>query len=379
MAIIFADIFPNINKVYEYIQSLNRTVMLVGNTYYSFCPILDDNSPLLRLNTNRSTPSIPSNLMWNYICICDNHTVSSELTKHEQAIVRAVYKNAYLKFAAAIDNKENTVTEFTKIKSDLKTLETQLLMLKSVKKIEKINPKYIRICGVVIPLRRRPKEPIANLLQEIEKAKDAVQYYERKMSMGFTTTSKQSRNICKINNGLAEVKELIEKMKDSMKVLSNGTFSWDADTPPLYNEIQLGAMNPFEPFTNEGKIAFEPDTVLGTGDTIHKILRFNGSHVNTNYWGRSFIVNDLNAVLVLNCINTNPNAPMLSKEELEKTGKISQIFGMVKVIESKIATELFELEGKSQAFSPNYSLTDWLERLKTELRKRGIDPEISVL
>lgn len=378
MAIIFADIFSDINKVYEHMQSLNKTTMRVGNTYYSFCT-MDDNSPTLRLKTNRSTTSVPSDLMRNYICICKSHKVSSELTKHEQAIIRTVYKNAYLKFTAAIDNKENSIEKFTKIKSDLKTLETQLLMIKSVKKIEKVCPKYIKICGVVIPLCKTPKNPIDELMYEIERNNDNVQYYESKLKKEFSTAAKQNENICEINSGLDEVSRTIENIKDSVKALNNGTFSWEADTEPRFNELQLGAMNPFEPFTNEEKFAFEPDTILGTGDTIHKILKYNGIHVPTNRWGRSFLVDDLNAVLVLNGINTNPNAPLLSKEELEKSGKISQIFGMVKVIEPKIAQELYEKRDKTNYINVRYSLTDWLERLKAELRNRGIDPETSVL
>lgn len=384
MAIIFADIFPEINKVYDHMQAMNKNVLIFGQTKYYFSTPLDQTRHTLQLSTERRIGSHwarfkMSNLMHEYEEICRNFTESSQLSRHDKAIVRAVYKNLYAKFGGIIDVAQSNTDKLTKIESDLTKLKTQIELLKGLKNIEKTCPRYFKVCGVVIPLIKEPETPFTKWFQTLDDANYALRECKNRIETASNTRKKNALDDT-LNRFCTKATEVINSVKAEVEPFFKKSIPWKTDSKGCgWVNLQLGAMNPIKSCA----FSFEPDKILGTGNAIHNILTTNGKingSTEQYYWARTFLVNDLNGVLIVNGINTHQTAPMLSEIELDKVGKISRIFGIVKTIEQKIAFEM------TKTFKPlykqedeRYSLTDALDKIKTKLREIGIDPDVSVL
>ena len=377
MAIIFADIFPEINKVYDHMQAMNKNVLMFGQTKYYFSTPLDQTRHTLQLSTERRIGSHwarfkMSNLMHEYEEICRNFTESSQLSRHDKAIVRAVYKNLYAKFGGIIDVAQSNTDKLTKIESDLTKLKTQIELLKGLKNIEKTCPRYIKICGVVIPLIKEPETPFTKWFKTLDNANYALRECKNRIETANNTSKKNALDDL-LNRFNAKATEVINSVKAEVEPFFKKNIPWVVKEYG-WGKAELGAMNPIK----SNAFSFEPDKILGTGNAIHNILTTNGKiccSTEQYYWARTFLVNDLNGVLVMNGINTFQKAPMLTEVELDKVGKISRIFGIVKTIEQKIATE----HAKNNDQDGVYNLTDVLDKIKTKLRQIGIDPDVSVL
>lgn len=376
MAIIFADIFPEINKVYDHMQAMNKNALMFGQTKYYFSTPLDQTRHTLQLRTEKSNGPgwarfKTSNLMHEYEEICKNFTESSQLSRHNKAIVRAVYKNLYAKFGGIIDVAQSNTDKLTKIESDLTKLKTQIELLKGLKNIEKTCPRYFKVCGVVIPLIKEPETPFTKWFKILDDANYALRECKIRIGTASNTRKKNALNDT-LNRFCAKATETINSVKAEVEPFFKKSIPWMVREYG-WAKAELGAMNPIKSCA----FSFEPDKILGTGNAIHNILTTNGRICGATeqcYWARTFLVNDLNGVLVVNGINTHQTAPMLSEVELDKVGKISRIFGIVKTIEQKIA---FEMAKKTGEFC--YNLTDVLDKIKTKLREIGIDPDVSVL
>lgn len=376
MAIIFADIFPEINKVYDHMQAMNKNVLIFGQTKYYFSTPLDQTRHTLQLRTEKNygprwARFKTSNLMYEYGEICKNFTESSQLSRHNKAIVRAVYKNLYAKFGDIIDVAQSNTDKLTKIESDLTKLKTQIEMLKGLKNIEKTCPRYIKVCGVVIPLNKEPEAPFTKWLKTLDDANYALRECKNRIGTASNTRKKNALDDT-LNRFCAKATETINSVKAEVEPFFKKSIPWMVRDCG-WAKAELGAMNPIK----SNAFSFEPDKILGSGDAIHNILTTNGKICGSTeqyYWARTFLVNDLNGVLVMNGINTNQTAPMPSEVELDKVGKISRIFGIVKTIEQKIA---FEETKKDR--NEVYNLTEILDKIKTKLREIGIDPDVSVL
>lgn len=376
MAIIFADIFPEINKVYDHMQAMNKNVLIFGQTKYYFSTPLDQTRHTLQLRTEKNygprwARFKTSNLMYEYGEICKNFTESSQLSRHNKAIVKAVYKNLYTKFGGIIDVAQSNTDKLTKIESDLTKLKTQIEMLKGLKNIEKTCPRYIKVCGVVIPLNKEPETPFTKWLKTLDDANYALRECKNRIGTASNTRKKNALDDT-LNRFCAKATETINSVKAEVEPFFKKSIPW-VEREYGWAKAELGAMNPIK----SNAFSFEPDKILGTGNAIHNILTTNGKICDSSeqfYWARTFLVNDLNGVLVMNGINTNQTAPMPSEVELDKVGKISRIFGIVKTIEQKIA---FEETKKDR--NEVYNLTEILDKIKTKLREIGIDPDVSVL
>lgn len=370
MAIIFADVFPEITKVYDHMQEIGKTYLRFGRTSYSFSAV-SPTKPILRLFASINAKNLPSQLMWEYRCICADFTETSQLSRHNRAIVRAVYQNVFKKFQTIIDTAHANTEQLTKIKSDLAKLETQTKMVQSLKNLEKTTPRYFKICGVIIPLVSAPQNMFLLLHSKISDLNDKIRYCEDKIKSAHNTrTSKKLDE--QIKDCCILAREQISKIKDELESLTKQPAIWMCTND--WTTANMGALYPI----NNGAFEFEPDKILGTGNAIHSILTYKGTvkrNSDMYYWARTLLVDSLNGVLLANGINTNKDAPMLSNAELAKVGKISQIFGTVKAIEQKL-TSTRDLKGH---FDTYYEVSPILDKLKEKLREIGIDPDVSVL
>lgn len=367
MAIIFADVFPEITKVYDHMQEMGKTSLRFGRTSYFFSAI-SPTKPILRLFTSINGKHLPSQLMWEYCHICADFTETSQLCRHDRAIVRAVYQNVFKKFQTIIATTHANTEQLTKIKSDLAKLETQTKMVQSLKNLEKTTPRYFKICGVIIPLVSAPQNMFLSLQNKISNLNDVIRGCEDKIKSAHNTrTSKQLDE--RIKDCCILAREQISKIKDELGSLTKQPALWMCTNE--WSPANMGALYPI----NNGAFEFEPDKILGTGNTIHSILTYKGTvkrNSDMYYWTTSVLINDLNGVLLANGINTSKDAPMLSDAELAKVGKISQIFGTVKVIEQKLTSTLFKCRDFME-------VSPILDKLKEKLREIGIDPDVSVL
>lgn len=372
MAIIFADVFPEITKVYDHMQEMGKTYLRFGQTTYSFSAV-SPTKPILRLFASINTKNIPSQLMVEYHCICADFTETSQLSRHNRAIVRAVYKNVFRKFQTIIDTTHANTEQLTKIKSDLAKLETQTKMVQSLKNLEKTTPRYFKICGVIIPLVSAPQNMFSPLQNKISDLNDVIFRCEDKIKSAHNTrTSKKLDE--QIKDCCILASKRISAIKAELESLTKQPALWMCTNE--WSPANMGALYPIK----QGAFAFEPDKILGTGNAIHSILTYDGKvqvSSDMHYWTKSILINDLNGVLLANGINTNKNAPMLSDAELAKVGKISQIFGTVKVIEQNL-TSIRDFKNQYCNFC-FVKVSPILDKLKEKLREIGIDPDVSVL
>lgn len=330
MALIFADVFPNILKVQEKADSLSRD-LTYGRTSYFFEDIGGKASyqwiTAKRDRYNQSESKIYQE--YRDICLADINQ-SDKLSRHEKSIVKSFYKYVYDKFGTTLDKEANNMTEVTEIASRVEKVKNQVKMIKAIKKLNKIAPCYMEFFGIKFPFYNKPVNPFETHENNID---SAVTYVNRvKELFNNVSNARKARRLDdQVQDYINTCRQTCERTEEFIKSIMSSTdnkLGW------------AGRMNSMDYNMLNNDLNYIKDM---TGMDLNPIWNYNNRNINSpvpnsNYAIRSVLTSRIEEVFVFNGINPRPDAPMPTPDEYAKIDKISRLFGLVKIAENKVCT-----------------------------------------
>lgn len=363
MAIIFADVVPEINKLYEYMAQFKKDEIRYGRTTYVFVPVNGTVRPELMVVPKRYGQS--SKLYDEYEDIVNRCRQSAELSRHEKSIVRAFYKYIYSRFDTTVDTLNTNMQTITKLNGEVTKLENQLNMLKAIKNPEKFAPRYVKLCGIIVSLDRQPNDPYENIAQGIKNARDDLDYHLKQIASA-KDKRKKARLAGVIEDLITRLSKNLPVYSARIKQMMNEEIAWEVK----YDNFQSLDLDAFENCDMDKILSVH----TGSATKFHDMLMKNGQQVNTDYWAHTFITNDLNMVLFANGIDTNLLHKEYTAEDYAKIAKISQIFGVIKAVEQDAA----KLTVKKDC-NYHHNMRVHFDLVRNKLKEIGYDPDVSLL
>lgn len=333
MALIFADVFPEILKVQDKADTLSRD-LTYGRTSYFFEDI-DGKASYQWITAKRDRYNqSESKIYQEYrnICLADINQ-SDKLSRHEKSIVKSFYKYVYDKFGTTLDKEANNMTEVTEIASRVEKVKNQVKMVKAIKKLNKIAPCYMEFFGIKFPLYSKPVNPF----ETHENNMDSAVTYVNRVKELFNNVS-NARKARRLDDQVQDYIRTCRQSCDRTEEFIKGVLS------PESKLGWGGRMNSLDYNMLNNDLNYIKDM---TGMDLNPIWNYNNRGINSptansNYAMRFVVTSRIEEVFVFNGINPRPDAPMPTPAEYEKIEKISRLFGLVKIAENKVCTRANE-------------------------------------
>lgn len=372
MPIIFADIFPEVNKLADELET--RDHILYGNTYYSFEPIKAGSLYSYLQARAVSQPGIKENtskLYLEYKSICAIHKQSSELSRHEKSIVRGYYKYVYSKFAEVLEKKDVNIEYITEARNKLNNLATQFKMIETFYKSKLMKYYYIEIDGYKFPLSSSPDSPFT----EVGNAIDSVKFDLDQLEKRFDEAT-NSRKRTRLNHTLESFHEETEKRINYITGLLKISRKQEFMIPIRFENRDVHIMDMNASFDDIKKYA---------GVDLSPVIRYNGNHINnplikternnrvSDYGYIGILERDFYNVCVFNNLNVRPDYTNdMTTEVLRKVNDISRIFGLLSIIENRVCQKHYCNQDYVRlvfTYHKRYNLVAIINEIKVEYEK----------